>query len=185
MKRVRCEVVFQTCAAGKRFAFFWRPGKEPNGWLSNWSLHGFRDESDHFCATAEHYIMYRKALLMGDEAIAGAILKEASARKVKALGRKVSNWDEKVWSEHREEIMGAALRKKMDQNAEVQQWLEETEDATIAEASPYDKIWGIGIKSDHKNVCNPEKWPGKNLLGKMWMKVRDSKEPVKIHKLKE
>jgi ribA/ribD-fused uncharacterized protein len=166
-------IVFCSSPAGKRFTFFWRPGKEDTGWLSNWSPHGFRDDSDQLFATAEHYIMYRKAVLMKDDIMALEIPKANSARKAKAMGRKVSNWDESLWEKHREGIVYDALRQKVEQNLDVKQWLIDTGDSVIAEASPSDKVWGIGLKSSNRYACVPEKWPGENLLGKMWMKVRN------------
>lgn len=47
-----------------------------------------------------------------------------------------------------------------------------TGDKILAEASPYDTIWGIGLEASHPDVTCPEKWKGKNLLGKNLMQVR-------------
>lgn len=48
----------------------------------------------------------------------------------------------------------------------------ETSDKTIVEASPYDKIWGIGLKKEAAVKIPEAQWPGENLLGKALMVVR-------------
>lgn len=50
-------------------------------------------------------MMYRKALLFSDTDIASRILREPSPKKQKALGRKVRNFDRKIWDEHKEAIV--------------------------------------------------------------------------------
>ncbi len=42
------------------------------------------------------------------------------------------------------------------------------------EASPVDKIWGIGMDKRNEAVENPMKWEGKNLLGFALTEVRES-----------
>ena len=42
------------------------------------------------------------------------------------------------------------------------------------EASPYDRIWGIGLKASDKGANDPERWPGLELLGFALMSVREN-----------
>jgi ribA/ribD-fused uncharacterized protein len=42
----------------------------------------------------------------------------------------------------------------------------------LVEASPYDPIWGIGLKFDDERAKNPMNWLGQNLLGFSLMTVR-------------
>ena len=51
--------------------------------------------------------------------------------------------------------------------------LQATGDSVIAEASPKDKIWGIGLTADKASKLPPERWPGENLLGRILMELRE------------
>ena len=57
--------------------------------------------------------------------------------------------------------------------SELKAYLLSTGNKIIVEASPYDKIWGIGLGKDDTDSINPEKWNGLNLLGFALMEVRD------------
>lgn len=49
----------------------------------------------------------------------------------------------------------------------------ETGDAVLVDASPYDRIWGIGLKADDERALHPNTWQGQNLLGFALMDVRE------------
>jgi ribA/ribD-fused uncharacterized protein len=59
---------------------------------------------------------------------------------------------------------------KFSQHPDMKEFLLGTGDEVIVEASPFDKIWGIGIKTYE---TDPLKWKGTNLLGFALMEVRD------------
>ena len=48
-----------------------------------------------------------------------------------------------------------------------------TGDKTMVEASPYDRIWGVGLRADDSRVHDRERWRGLNLLGEALMQVRE------------
>ena len=123
--------------------------------------------------TAEHYMMAEKALLFGDKVIYQEIIKSEKAGKVKELGRKVKNFNQRVWEENRFEIVVRGNFHKFSQNPELSEFLKNTNDRILVEASPVDKIWGIGLAQHDENAEIPYFWKGLNLLGYALMETRD------------
>lgn len=122
---------------------------------------------------AEQYMMHGKALLFGDAKVAQEILAADHPKQHKALGRKVKNFDDVVWKANREIIVMAASRAKFTQNAELLALLLATKGTTLVEASPYDRIWGIGLAATNPKAQDPKTWRGQNLLGKILTQLRD------------
>ena len=117
--------------------------------------------------------MAEKARLFSDESIRSQILQTENPGAAKRLGRKVSGFDEATWCEHRFEIVVDGNYAKFSQNAGMGDLLRRTGSKVIVEASPLDRIWGIGIGKDHKHAENPLLWKGLNLLGFALMEVRE------------
>jgi ribA/ribD-fused uncharacterized protein len=127
-------------------------------------------------------MMYQKAILFNDLAIAQEILDAEHPRSAKDLGRKVSGFDDKVWNANREKIVykgnllkvtkpvTPAAQGEGDESEDLLAKLLDTGDRELIEASPYDRIWGIGFTAS-KAEANRARW-GWNLLGKALMKVR-------------
>ena len=122
---------------------------------------------------AEQYMMHGKALLFGDAAIAAEILAADHPRQHKALGRKVKNFDDQKWRANRELIVKAGSRAKFTQNEDLRALLLGTAGTTLVEASPYDKIWGIGLAASDPRAQDAKQWKGQNLLGKILTALRD------------
>ena len=57
---------------------------------------------------------------------------------------------------------------------ELKEALLRTGDRIIVEASPYDKIWGVGLEENDPRILNEKNWRGQNLLGKALIEVRQS-----------
>jgi len=154
--------------------YFWRPF-EDNGYLGQWFTAPFTVPSPTDPITfqnCETYMMYHKAILFNDSAIAKQILDAADDPKsVKALGRKVSGFDQEKWDKKKFEIVLAANREKFAQHPALREQLLLTEGKELVEASPMDKIWGIGYGKANA-LKNHYRW-GKNLLGKALMQVRN------------
>ena len=119
---------------------------------------------------SEQCFMYQKAILFNDFEIAKQVLNETDVRKIKALGRKVKNFNNELRDKHKEDFMFNACYAKFSQNDKLKDFLLSTGNHEIVEASPVDNIWGIGFSSDNA-MENIDKW-GQNLLGKTLMKVR-------------
>jgi ribA/ribD-fused uncharacterized protein len=122
---------------------------------------------------AEQYMMYGKAQLFGDAAVAAEILAADHPRQHKALGRKVKPFDDRTWRLNREAIVRAGNHAKFTQSAELRAQLLATRGTTLVEASPYDRIWGIGLAASDPRAADPAQWKGQNLLGKILTALRD------------
>lgn len=151
------------------YLLFWKT----KDYMSNWHESHFEINGITFNC-AEQYMMYSKAMMFNDTLVAQEVLKTTVPRDQKALGRKVSNFDNKVWEEQRFDILYEGCLAKFEQNEKLKELLLSTDDLHLVEASPYDEIWGIGLGEDHQDATNPEKWRGLNLLGEVLMKVRST-----------
>lgn len=72
----------------------------PNGYLSNWYTSPLKikfGETDHDFQNVEQAMMASKAFLMGDQDSFVKILQQPDPKKVKALGRKVKNFNPALW----------------------------------------------------------------------------------------
>lgn len=161
-----------------KYLFFWghQPSKDGSitkTCFSQWWPSPFTVEGVEY-RTAEHWMMVKKALLFGDTKIAGQILTAESPALAKKLGREVQNYDDSVWLKNRYEIVVEGNFHKFAQHPDLKDFLKNTADRILTEASPVDAVWGIGLDSEHQNAKFPENWPGLNLLGFALMEVRDS-----------
>jgi ribA/ribD-fused uncharacterized protein len=129
------------------------------------------DGNTYSCA--EQYMMRGKAVLFGDHAIAAQILAAPHPRDHKALGRKVASFDDAIWRREREAIVLAGNRAKFTQNPELRALLVATRGTELVEASPRDRIWGIGLGADDPRARDRAQWRGANLLGKILTALRD------------
>jgi ribA/ribD-fused uncharacterized protein len=140
--------------------------------FSQWYRCTFRDDAITFNC-AEQYMMHGKAMLFGDTATAEKILAAAHPKQQKALGRKVTPFDDAIWRRERERIVATGSRLKYTQNPALRELLVATAGTTLVEASPYDKIWGIGLSASDPRAQDPAQWKGQNLLGKILTALRD------------
>lgn len=152
-----------------KFLFFWghhreRDGSIGKGCLSQWWPAPFAVGGMTF-ATAEHYMMWRKAMLFGDPASAAKILSASHPRLAKELGRQVRRFDNDRWAAHRSSIVLEGNIAKFGQHRDLRRFLLGTGDRILVEASPSDRVWGIGLAEDDPRATTPERWRGLNLLG--------------------
>jgi ribA/ribD-fused uncharacterized protein len=159
-----------------KFLFFWghqpeRHGGIGTGCLSQWWPAQFTIDGVQF-ATAEHYLMWRKAKLFGDDRAAAAILAVPHPHAAKALGRQVIGFEQQAWQQHRYGIVVAGNVAKFGQHPELCRYLLGTGERVLVEASPVDPIWGIGLAANDPAVDDPSRWLGLNLLGFALMQVR-------------
>jgi len=164
---------------GKKFnyLFFWGHREKTEGVVdkscfSQWFPVGFTIDEVYY-KTAEHYMMAEKARLF-DASMVEPILKASSPNEVKKLGRKVKNFDDKIWSENAFDAVVRGNMAKFSQNHKLKEFLLSTKKKVLVEASPYDRVWGIGMVEQDERTSNPVKWDGENKLGFVLMVVRDA-----------
>ena len=146
--------------------------KEENGYLSNWYPSPFTVEKKTF-SSMEQFMMYRKAICFGDEAVGANILATHDASQIKALGRQVSNYDEHIWNGIRQIVVYEGLLAKFSQNEALKEKLKSTGEAMLAECAVKDLIWGVGLSMKDPDRLDKTKWKGQNLLGYTLMMVRE------------
>ncbi|GAA5091742.1 NADAR domain-containing protein [Chryseobacterium ginsengisoli] len=157
------------------FLFFWGhtvKDEITKACFSQWFPFEF-EENGIVYKTAEHYMMAGKAKLFNDQEVLEQILQAKTPNQAKSLGRKVKNFDPKIWDEYKYEIVRQGNLLKFSQNEKFKEFLLSTNDKILVEASPYDKIWGIGMLESNPKAENPAQWNGENLLGFALMEVRD------------
>lgn len=142
------------------------------GCMSQWSKFGFVVDGVYY-KYAEQYMMAEKARLFGDEKMREKIMRQTSPMIMKRLGRAVSGFDEKKWSEVSYGIVLKGNFAKFSQNENLKEYLLSTGNAVLAEANPRDTIWGIGMTEDEAIRVVEKDWKGRNLLGKALMEVRE------------
>lgn len=148
------------------FTFFW------NGVFSQWHLCTFViDNVLYNCA--EQFMMAEKARLFGDDHTLQDILTTHRPREQKALGRQVKNFDPVKWDQNAKLIVYRGNMAKFEQNIRLYNELMMTKGTILVEASPYDKIWGIGLGAEDPRALNRETWLGTNWLGEVLTTLRE------------
>ena len=160
-----------------RYTLFWKLEPSPDGLitescLGQWWKSDFWSVAHTYCCM-EQFMMEQKAELFGDETIRQQVLESQTPKQMKALGRKVRGFDQTVWDQAKYSIVLNGNWCKFSQNRKMRDFLLSTGDSILAEASPYDGIWGIRLSADSPDAQAPGKWRGQNLLGFALMEVRD------------
>lgn len=159
-----------------KFLFFWghTPKNEEQAdksCFSQWFPSAFEQDGITY-PTAEHWMMAGKAKLFEDNEMFEKIVASKTPHQAKKLGRKVRNFDPNAWNEAKRDIVLQGNLLKFAQHQDMKEFLINTGDRVIIEASPYDAIWGIGMSITSKGVENPNNWKGENLLGYVLMDTR-------------
>lgn len=160
-----------------KFLFFWGHTPTGNGNISEtcfsqWWLCRFKvDGVEYSCA--EQFMMAEKARMFGDGEMLEKIMGTVYPKEMKAYGRGVRNFNKGQWDSSCYEIVRRGNEAKFLQNPELLDFLKGTRKRILVEASPRDRIWGIGMGKSNPDAQDPFKWRGKNLLGFALTEVRD------------
>ena len=149
-----------------KYVFFW------SGPFSNWYPSPFQIDGLWYNCS-EQYLMAGKARLFGDTASENRIMSAVEPSDQKRYGRQVQGFDKTRWEAAARDVMYKALVAKFTQNPDLKKALLASEDRQFVEASPEDKIWGIGLKEDNPLCLDPKNWRGSNWLGECLTTVRD------------
>ena len=122
--------------------------------------------------TTEQYFMFKKAITFGDFGTAVEIFISTEPKEQKKLGRRVEGFREDIWNRVARDFMFRANMAKYTQNDSLRSILCRTK-LPLVEASPYDKIWGVGLGADNPDVQDKDKWQGQNWLGEILTEIRD------------
>lgn len=172
------EALVRAVHAGARIKYlhFWGHRPRPDGrvgasCLSQWWPSPFVVDDVRY-ATAEHWMMAGKARLFGDAEAERRVLAARSPAQAKKEGRLVRGFDEAVWARERFGIVVEGSVHKFTAHADLREFLLNTGDRVLVEASPVDRVWGIGLAADDEAATRPDSWRGPNLLGFALMEAR-------------
>ncbi|ORT56179.1 hypothetical protein BKD26_28825 [Streptomyces sp. CB03238] len=159
-----------------KFLHFWghtprRDGTLGASCLSQWWPSPFTVDGVEY-ATAEHWMMAAKARLFGDADAERQAIEAPNPALAKKAGRLVRGFDETIWKRERFGIVVAGSEHKFAADAELRAFLLSTGDRVLVEASPMDRVWGIGLAADDERAHDPARWRGLNLLGFALMQAR-------------
>jgi ribA/ribD-fused uncharacterized protein len=165
-------------ATGRRVKYlsFWghrpqRDGSVGAGCLSQWWPAPFTVDGVTY-ATAEHWMMAGKARLFGDGGAEQRAIAAGHPKAAKAVGRSVRGFDDTVWGRERFALVTEGSTHKFGQHPELRDFLLGTRRRVLVEASPMDRVWGIGLAADDERAGRPQDWRGLNLLGFALMEAR-------------
>lgn len=160
----------------ENYVFFWghrkhKSGRVTKSCFSQWYECQFKVDTNYY-VSAEQFMMSMKARLFHDPLVLKQILKSQEQWEIKELGRKVRDFDDEIWKKNRYSFVVEGNYHKFTQNNELKKYLLSTGEEILVEASPMDRIWGIGLAGDDKRASDPFEWKGENLLGFALMEVR-------------
>lgn len=163
----------------KGYVFFYK------NWLSNYQKTDFfypsKENPAYRFDSTEQGFMFLKALYFGDDAIATEIYAtHGNPEKCRRLGRLVKGYDDEKWSKVRYNIFSDLIYQKYLQDDELRKKLlsPEFDDKLFVEASPIDKIWGIGMSEENLRILDQKNWRGLNYLGQITTKVREKLKKI-------
>ena len=173
------ELIEEKFKSGERlkYVFFWKPTPASDGGITKsclgqwWECRFTVDGIEYH--TAEQFMMAQKAVLFGDEDVRKEIMAAEHPKQYKDLGRKIKGFVQETWDKNCCDIVIRGNVAKFSQNEDLRTFLLNTNERVLVEASPFDKIWGIGMKEDDPRAENPMLWNGTNFLGFCLMEARD------------
>lgn len=133
----------------------------------------------------EQYLAYRKAKTSNQDTLITKALASKDPVEAKSILNTLRNDHREEWERDRQEIITTALKAKFKQNKVLMDFLCNTKDLLLGEASK-DPCWGIGMTLEDQEVTINSKWnKNGNLLGKTLMAIRTDLNPKNPSKNKK
>lgn len=146
---------------------------EDYGCFSNWYPASFEYAGRRY-ANSEQFMMFHKVMMFGKHDLGIKIMETEDPSICKKIaGQRFPEFDSDVWEKTCYTIVRRGVKAKFVQNSDILDTLLGTGAALLAECSPSDTKWGIGIDISDPYRFEIAKWKGKNLLGRILMEVRD------------
>ena len=159
------------------YLYFWghaprRDGALAHSCFSQWWPSPFTADGVEY-ATAEHWMMAAKARLFGDTDAERAALTARTPAEAKRAGRLVRGFDDQVWERERFGIVVEGSVRKFSSDEALRGYLVGTGERVLVEASPVDRVGGVGLAAADPRIGDPAGWRGLNLLGFALMEARE------------
>lgn len=123
-------------------------------------------------ANIEHFLAHRRALLSENKELIDRALDAADPLEAKSILNILKHDHAHEWEDQVAGILKKGLREKFKQNPKLLQYLQDTRNLELGEASK-DPKWGIGMSLDEAEVLDSSKWLSSgNLLGRTLSKIR-------------
>lgn len=146
---------------------------EEYGCFSNWYPAEFK-YAGHTYANSEQFMMYHKVMMFHKHELADQIMETDDPAKCKKIAAQhFPEFDAALWEKTCQTIVKRGVKAKFQQNPDIRKILLGTGNALLAECSPNDTKWGIGVDINNPDHLITEKWRGKNYLGRILMEVRE------------
>ncbi|MFF4504135.1 NADAR family protein [Streptomyces sp. NPDC001401] len=160
-----------------KYLHFWghrarADGRVGSSCLSQWWPSPFTVDGVRY-SSAEHWMMAAKARLFDDAEAEQRVLAAGHPSVAKKAGRLVRGFDEEIWQRERFGIVLEGSVHKFAAHADLREFLLNSGDRVLVEASPVDRVWGIGLAADDEAAADPQRWRGPNLLGFALMQARE------------
>ena len=154
------------------YVFFYK------SWLSNYQKTNIKviwKDNEYNFVTTEQGFMFIKALTFGDDKTAKKILNTEDPNICRKLGRQVKGYNDKEWAKVRYDIFYMLNFEKYTQDKELQKKLLDPkfDNKIFVEASPIDRIWGVGYGENDDRIEYREFDWGRNHLGRIITNIRN------------
>ena len=141
--------------------------------FSNFYTTDFVLDGEKFSSVQQFY-HFQKVSAAGNGDLAAKIFRSFDPVEQYRIGKGITpgidKWDEASAEDNMEKAVGA----KFVQNPVLLKALLDTKSKTLIECNPHDLVWTNGLKLTDQDAEDGTKWKGRNILGNILCRVRES-----------